>query len=123
MINLTKGQTQDIIFTGTELATITNPYFLFVFTNRTTEEIVKFTIENTSSAKERYDKFTLVVNDEFEDATPGFWEYEIREKASLNDEEISGTIVETGFMYLNGSNDAVTEYSEQNNDFKVYDGS
>lgn len=123
MLNLTKGSTQTIYFTGTELATISDPYFLFVFTNRITEEVVKFNITNTSTATDRYDKFSLVVDDQFEDATTGFWDYEIRQKATSVDVAVSGTIVETGYMYLSDTAEVVSEYSEQDNDFKTYDGS
>jgi hypothetical protein len=38
MLTLQKGQTQQIIYTGTELAVLTNPYFLFVCTNNVTEK-------------------------------------------------------------------------------------
>ena len=45
-----------IYFTGTEQAVITDPYFLFVFTNRATGDEVKVVVTNTSSSENRYDK-------------------------------------------------------------------
>jgi hypothetical protein len=122
MINLTKGNTEIVYFTGTEKATLTNPYFLFIFTNRITLDTVKVMATNTSTT-DRYDKFSLIVDDYFDGETDGFWEYEIREKASNVDMTVAGTIVETGYMVLNP---AVafepTEYAEQSNEFTTYNG-
>jgi len=122
MIHLTKGLTQNIYFTGTEKITLTAPYFLFIFTNKITKELIKFMATNTSTTL-RYDKFSMVVNTSFSTATTGFWEYEVRQKASAVDLVISGTIVETGYMYLNPATDfAPTEYTDQVNTFKTYNG-
>lgn len=122
MINLRKGQTETVYFTGTEKATLTDPYFLFVFTNRISTDVVKVMATNTSTT-ERVDKFSLVVNAYFTDATEGFWDYEIRQKADDEDMTVAGTIVETGYMYLRPATDfAPTEYTEQSNAFKTYNG-
>ena len=122
MINLRKGDTEIIYFTGTEKATLVNPYFLFIFTNRTTLDVVLFMGTNTSTT-ERYDKCSMAVNIYFTDATEGFWDYDIREKASSLDMTIAGTIVEQGFMYLRPSTDfEPTEYEDQSNIFKTYNG-
>lgn len=122
MINLRKGNTENIYFTGTENATLDNPYFLFIFTNRVTSDVVKFMGTNTSTT-ERYDKCSMVINTYFADATEGFWNYDVREKASNSDMTISGTIVEQGFMYLRPATDfEPTEYADQTNTFKTYNG-
>lgn len=122
MINLTKGNTQVIYFTGTEKITLTAPFFLFIFTNRVTLDVVKVMATNTSTTT-RYDKFSMVVNTYFTDAVEGFWEYEIREKASNVDMTVAGTIVEEGFMYLNPATAfSPTEYDDQLNTFKTYNG-
>ena len=122
MINLRKGNTEIIYFTGTEKATLVNPYFLFIFTNRTTLDVVLFMGTNTSTT-ERYDKCSMVVNTYFTDSTEGFWDYDIREKASNVDMTIAGTVVEEGFMYLRpASSFAPTEYTDQSNTFKTYNG-
>lgn len=130
MINLRKGNTETIYFTGTEKATLTAPYFLFTFTNRVTTEEVKIFCVNTSTTA-RYDKFSIVVNTWFGNSTEGTWEYSIQEYT--NDEgrpqdyllETShfGVVVETGRMYLRPATAfAPTEYTEQPNAFKTYDG-
>lgn len=120
MINLQKGNTETVYFTGYEKATISNPYFLFVFTNRTTNDVVKVMAANTSTTR-RYDKFSLTVNTYFSQKECGTWDYEVREKASSSDMTISGTIVETGYMNLIPETAfEPTEYTEQSTDFKVY---
>lgn len=121
MINLRKGNTVTVYFTGTENATITDPYFLFVFTNRVTQEVVKVMATNTSTT-DRYDKFSLVVNTYLSASTNGSWEYEVRQKADNTDMTVTGTIVEAGRMYLKPATDfAPTEYSDNTNTVKTYE--
>jgi len=123
MINLRKGNTEVIYFTGTENATLTNPYFLFIFTNRATKEVVKVMVTNTSTSS-RYDKGSVVVNTYFSNQDNGLWDYEVREKASASDMTVSGTVVEQGFMLLKPATDfAPSVYDDQSNTFKTYNGS
>lgn len=122
MINLTKGNTEIIYFTGTEKATLTAPYFLFIFTNRATKAQVLVMATNTSTT-ERYDKASVVVNTHFSTSDLGLWQYEVREKASSSDMTIAGTVVEEGFMYLRPATAfAPTEYTAVNNEATQYDG-
>ena len=75
------------------------------------------------STSARYDKFSTVVNTNFITATEGFWEYEVREKASAIDLTVAGTIVEAGLMYLRPATDfSPVEYADTDNDFKTYNG-
>jgi hypothetical protein len=99
------------------------PYFLFVFTNRVTQDVVKFVATNTSLTL-RYDKFSLVTNSRFNGAEEGFWTYNVYEQASSTNTNISGlNNVENGYMYLHPSTTfAPTEYNEQSNIFKAYNG-
>lgn len=122
MINLRKGNTETVYFTGTEKATLTLPFFLFVFTNEVTGDVVKLMATNTSTTT-RYDKFSLAVNTYFSSSTEGLWVYSIYEKADVDDLSVSGNVVETGFMYLSpATNFEPVEYSEQSNTFKTYNG-
>lgn len=122
MLNLTKGNTEIIYFTGTEKATLSNPYFLFIFTNRATKVEVKVMTTNTSTTQ-RYDKASVVVNTYFSDSDLGLWGYEIREKASAADMTATGTIVERGYMYLRPATEFTpTEYSPASNEFEQYGG-
>ena len=122
MINLQKGQTQTVYFTGTEKAILTAPYFLFVFTHRALHNEVKLVATNTSTT-ERYDKFQLVVNSKFADADLGMYTYEVYEQASSTNVDPAGlNLVESGYMYLTDDGFTPDSYSEQSNTFKAYDG-
>ena len=123
MIVLTKGEEQNVYFTGTENCLLTAPYFLFVFTNRTTNDEVKFVATNTSDTK-RYDIFELTVDDHFENELEGFWTYDIYEQTSSSDTTTTGkNKVETGLMYLHPAESYTpTKYDEQSNEFTAYNG-
>ena len=122
MLHVYKGQNNDLIFTGLELATIVNPYYLFIFTSAN-EDVVKFVGTNISTDA-RYQKVS-VLNAVFNTKESGTWRYEIREQASPTnvDPALSGGVVEEGFMYLH---DATAfepiEYDLQDNEFKAYNG-
>lgn len=123
MLHITKGVEAQVIFTGYELATLTDPNYLFVFTSATEEEIkfvpILFFIETN-----RYQK-ALILDTQFADAEAGTWRYRIREQVSSTntDEALSGNIVEEGFMMLeNNTTFEVVEYSNQDNQFITYDG-
>jgi hypothetical protein len=123
MIVITKGEYKNIYFTGSESALLSNPYFLFIFTNRVTQEIVKFVATNTSTTL-RYDVFTLDVDSKFSTAETGMWTYEIYEQSSSSNTNPTGlNQVENGYMYLNS---AIvfepTTYNEQSNTFITYNG-
>ena len=122
MLNLQKGNTEIIYFTGTEKITLTAPYFLFIFTNRATKAVVKVMTTNTSTTQ-RYDKASVVVNTYFSTADLGLWSYDIREKASSSDMTIAGTIVEQGYMYLRPATAFDPEqHSVSSNEFEQYAG-
>jgi hypothetical protein len=120
MINLTKGLTQTIYFTGTEKATISNPFFLFVFIHRVTLDVVKLMATNQSITG-RYDKFAFTVNNFFDLKEEGFYSYSIYQKVLVTDFTVAGVVVEEGYMYLNPSTAfEPTKYEEQNNNFVTY---
>jgi hypothetical protein len=123
MIVLTKGEEQVIYFTGTENCLLANPYFLFVFTNRTTNDEIKFIITNLSTTK-RFDFFYLEVNEYFENYDEGFWTYDIYEQATNTGTSIAGKHkVETGLMYLHPADSyEPIKYDEQSEQFKAYNG-
>lgn len=121
MINLTKGLTQTIYFTGTERSTISHPYFLFVFIHRVTGDVVKLMATNQSITG-RYDSFAFTVNNYFDLKEEGFWSYTIHQKVSSTDLTVSGLVVEEGYMYLNPATPfEPTKYEEQNNNFVTYE--
>ena len=123
MLVITKGETNTIYFTGTENCFITNPYFLFKFTNRITQEVVYAVFENESLTA-RYDSATFDVNDYFENSDTGFWTYEVYETNNLNATNETGlNKVEDGYMYLNPATAfEPIKYNEQDNTFITYNG-
>lgn len=120
MIHITKGADQNIIFTGLELATLSNPKYLFIFTSAN-EKIVKFVGTNISTDN-RFQE-VVVAKAKFNRSEPGTWRYKIREQASATnvDEALSGGIVEEGFMYLHEACvETPVEYAGNCNEFKSY---
>ena len=107
MIHLTKGETNTIVLTLTEKQLLTNPNYLFVFTNRSNNEVIKFVKLNatdTSLYKDRYNEFSIVTNTYFNSALDGQYTYEIYEQVSTSNTNPSGlNKLETGIMWLVGS--------------------
>ena len=121
MINLKKGLTSTVYFTGTENALLTDPYFLFVFINRGSKVTFSVNVTNTSTDA-RYDKG--VINQSVTaNYDPALYEYIIYEKELSTDTTETGNIVEKGYMILRAATEFnPEEYTEQVNTFKVYDG-
>lgn len=115
MIHLTKGQTNTIILTLTEKQLLINPNYLFVFTNRSTNNVIKFVVLNTSDLslyKDRYNEFSIVTNTSFSSALEGQYTYEVYEQASSSNINITGlNKLETGIMWLSGSTVTYNQYT------------
>lgn len=115
MIQLTKGQTQFIYLTLTEKQLLQSPNYLFVFTNRSSNQQVKFVkLNNTdvSQYKDRYNKFEIVVNNYFSSSLNGQWDYEVYEQTSTTNTNPAGlNLLESGIMMLNQSATIFTEYT------------
>ncbi len=85
MFKFIKGTTATIICTLKEKQTIDSPYYLFVFTNRGTNDTVTFIkdyLHDVSTNKERWNEFTIPVNTYFADYKEGWWRYDIYEQTS-----------------------------------------
>ena len=115
MIRLTKGQTQNIILTLTEKELLTNPNYLFIFTNRSANTEVKFVrLNNTdiSQYKDRYNEFSIVTNTNFASALNGQYDYDIYEQTSTSNLNPAGlNLLESGIMELIGTPFNFTEYT------------
>ena len=115
MIHFTKGETNTIVLTLTEKQLLTNPNYLFVFTNRSSNEVVSFVKLNAtdlSSYKDRFNEFSIVTNTYFNTALEGQYTYEIYEQASTSNTNPSGlNKLETGIMWLSGTTISFTEYT------------
>jgi hypothetical protein len=104
MLILYKYTTENIYLTLTEKVQLTDPNYLFVFKNRTTNQTVKFVLLNSddlSNYKERYNLFNIVVNDYFLDYNPGDYTYSVYEQISTtNTNENNLNLLENGSMQL-----------------------
>jgi hypothetical protein len=120
MLHIYKGVDNNLIFTGLELATISNPNYLFIFTSATEDSVIF--VGTNISTEDRYQKI-LVLKSVFDNEECGTWRYKIREQASATNkkESLSGAIVEEGFMYLHEVTECEdAQYTEQCNEFKTY---
>ncbi len=115
MIRLTKGQTQNIILTLTEKQLLTNPNYLFIFTNRSANTEVKFVKLNATDVsifKDRYNEFSIVTNTYFQSELNGQYDYEVYEQTSSSNTNPAGlNLLESGIMELVGSAFSYTQYS------------
>jgi hypothetical protein len=115
MIRLTKGQTQSMILTLTEKQLLTNPNYLFVFTNRSSNVEIKFVLLNAADIslyKDRYNKFSITTNTYFNTALNGQYNYQVYEQTSSSNTNPSGlNMIESGIMDLVGTPFNFTEYS------------
>jgi hypothetical protein len=114
MIQLTKGATQFMYLTLTEKELLTNPNYLFIFTNRSSNVEVKFVLLNAADVslfKERYNKFSLVTNTYFVSSLIGQYDYQVYEQVSTSNTNPSGlNMLESGIMMLNESDNVYTSY-------------
>ena len=127
MILLTKGNSDVLTLTLSEKVTLSNPYYLFVFRNQSSNEYVRF-IKNSASDEsaypERSNQFTITTNTHFLNATNGFWTYKVYEQASaVNTDETGLTLIEQGIMKLVGSSEETVTYEGETQTFIVYNGS
>jgi hypothetical protein len=115
MIHLTKGQTNSIILTLTEKQLLTNPNYLFVFTNRSSNLQVKFVQLNAADVslyKDRYNEFNIVTNTYFGSSLNGQYVYSIYEQTSTsNTNPAALNLLETGILELDGTGISYTQYS------------
>jgi hypothetical protein len=127
MFKFIKGSSVNVICTLSEKQNIADPNYLFVFTNRGTNDVVKFVLLNAadiSTNKERWNEFVIVVNTYFADYKEGWWRYDIYEQTSPTNVNPTGLgLLESGLMFLDdNTNISYTQYS-QDVKFKMYDAS
>lgn len=125
MLLLTIGEDKDLIVTLNEKRTLDNGYYLFVFENVTTRDIVTkiFSFsEDESDYPERFNSFPLS-STVFQDENTGDWRYKVYEQSSSTNTDPTGlTEVERGIMKLRPSTDfSFTEYTGTTS-FKQYEG-
>jgi hypothetical protein len=126
MIQLIQGLNADVVLTLTEKTTLTNPFYLFVFTHETTKEVVSFvksSADDLSGYPNRFNEFTFS-SALFAIASPGKYIYDIYEQASSTNTDIKLTTskVETGKMDLNTATSFAFKHYDTATNYKQYGG-
>jgi hypothetical protein len=99
MIRLLLGSANSVVLTLTELTTITDPFYIVDFVNRTTNETVTITLgEDTSLFKQRFNRFEVIP--ENENLQEGNYEYTIYQSVDGN---TKGIVVERGLAEVVGT--------------------
>jgi hypothetical protein len=126
MIQLIQGQEGDIVLTLTEKTTLTNPYYLFVFTHETTKEVISFIksyADDTSLYPNRFNEF-IFASTLFATASIGKYIYQVYEQASSTNKDVALTtsMIENGKMDLNKSTSFTYPQYSAATTYKAYGG-
>jgi len=130
MLELRLGNTADeVVVTLTELKSLNEPNYLFIFVHsltKTTVAFVKLNSEDESDYPERYNKFTFNTSVLFLNKPPGEWLYSVYEQLSEDniDPDNATGLLEQGKMLLNRT--VATEFEfekyEEPTSYKTYNG-
>lgn len=117
----------ELILTLTEFVTIPTPNYLFVFTNVTTKDQVKFIkaeIDDESEYPQRYNKFTINAATVFNGQLSGEWHYKVYQQSSATntDPESAEGVLEYGKLILNRAPQFSYTMYEQAQTYKAYNG-
>ena len=103
MLVISLGESKNWYVTLTEKVTIANPYFLFAFTHRLSNQLTTVILTDISTQKERYNKFAVVEGATF-NLDAGEFEYVIYAQTSstnllpeLADEEVESGVLKVEF--------------------------
>lgn len=116
-----------IILTLTELVTLPEPNFLFVFTHVVTKNVVSFvktTPDDQSAYQDRYNEFLIDPAVVFAGQQPGEWHYKVYEQTdpvNINP-ALAGGQLEAGKMILERSADFAYALYNSPTSFKTYNG-
>ena len=129
MILINKNTSQSVHLTLNEKSQYVQlgvqPYFLFVFTNQNnTDNVIKFTTEDSSTLPDRYNKFRIVEDGSSIDLLNGYiymtgntsqWSYEVYEASvpfsadTLDIQYTTGKILEKGRVQLIGNDTYIND--------------
>ena len=116
----------DTIVTLTESTTLTNPYYLFVFTNVSTKVQYKINVNSTSDVslfKDRFNEFAFNTVTLFATAQAGQFSYEVYEQSSSSNLDPSGlNMVECGKMLLQPATNLIKQGYAPTVTYKGYGG-
>lgn len=117
----------ELVLTLTEKVSLAVPYYLFVFAQVTTKDVVKIIksiTDDISGYQSRYNLFVINPSVVFASQQPGEWHYKIyeQESASNTDVSLTGAVLEYGKMILDRATDfEFTKYNSATS-YKVYNG-
>ena len=127
MIRLTLGETEQyVVMTLTEKRTLGEGYYLFVFENDTTKDIVNkiadFT-DDVSPYPDRFNKFLIAVDTLFGTYDPGQWSYTVYQQESATNTVTTGLdILESGLMEVLPATEFAFDKYTTATTYKVYNG-
>lgn len=126
MIVYSIGQQSDTIVTLNESTTISNPYYLFVFTNVSTKVEYKIIVNSTSDTSlypGRVNIYAFNTITLFQNAQAGQYSYDVYEQQSSTNLNPSGlNLVECGKMLLNPATNIIQQGYEPTTTYKGYSG-
>jgi hypothetical protein len=126
MIVYTIGQQAETIVTLNESTTITNPFYLFIFTNVSTKVEYKIVVNSASDSSEfpeRANIYTFNTITLFQNAQAGQYSYEVFEQRSSTNLDPTGLyLVECGKMLLNPAANLIQQGYEPETTYKGYAG-
>jgi hypothetical protein len=120
MLQFVKGDINDIVCTLTEKQTISNPYYLFSFTNDISGNSYQCIATDISTHKERFNEFEITEKEspdplggEIELAETGFYHYTIYQQNSATNlnHKLANGILEIGKMKVLASLSELPEFS------------
>ncbi len=117
----------ELILTLTENVSISNPYYLAVFTHVLTGDVVAFILNSAADESlfiNRYNKYTINPTVLFSGKQPGEWHYKFYEQASAvnTDVTMAGNILEIGKMMLDRATDFAYQMYNSATTYKTYNG-
>lgn len=126
MLVLTQGTNSNIVVTLNDSKTLATPYYLFVFTHITTNDIVKVIYPSgadLSDYPERFNEFAVEVVTLFTNMPCGQWYYDVYEQESSTNLVTTGlNMVECGKMKLNPSTNIIQNGYTTQTTIKGYAG-
>lgn len=127
MIELNISQSSEkIIVTLTELQTLNEPHYLFIFSHVTTKETVAVLYapdDDESDYPSRYNQFDIDTATVFDGKPVGEWHYEAYEQESVTNVNpaLATTLLESGKMLLKTTELEYETYNEPVT-YKAYNG-
>lgn len=122
MLKINQAQSNQIVVTLTEKQTLSNPYFLFVFTHEQTNNNSAVILSDTSLYTRRYNEFTFIEGTDL-NLISGDYEYNVYEQTSdsnLNP-ALADNLLETGKARVLGDVETENYYTPTDEANNIFD--